>query len=63
MKSFAKENIIKDIRNLCRLNRKELNYIATKDIINLFTLGKETKAIKDRIRIFLSMKKKIIRNQ
>ena len=41
-------NIIKDIRNLFRLKR-ELNYIANKDIINLFRLEKVTKAIKDRI--------------
>ena len=43
------ENIIKDIRNLFRIN-KELNYIAIKDLRNLFRLEKETKAINDRIR-------------
>ena len=37
------ENIIKDIRNLFRLE-KELNYTAIKDIENLFRLEKETKA-------------------
>ena len=46
--SLAKENIIKDIRNLFRL-KKELNYTAIKDIRNLFRPGKETKEIKDRI--------------
>ena len=40
------ENIIKDIRNLFRLN-KELNYTAIKDITNLFRQEEETKAIKD----------------
>ena len=44
--SLEKENIIKDIRNLFRLE-KELNYTAIKDIRNLFRLEKETKAIKD----------------
>ena len=44
--SLEKENIIKDIRNLFRLE-KELNYTAIKDIRNLFGLEKETKAIKD----------------
>ena len=34
--SVKKENIIKDIRNLFRLKRKELNYTAIKDIRNLF---------------------------
>ena len=42
------ENIIEDIRNLCRL-KKELNYTAIKDIRNLFRLEKATKEIKDRI--------------
>ena len=41
------ENIIKDIINLFRL-KKELNYIAIKDI-NPFKQEKETKAIKGRI--------------
>ena len=40
------ENIIKDIRNLFRLN-KELDYTAIKDITNLFRQEEETKAIKD----------------
>ena len=43
------ENIIKDIRNICRLKKKQLNYTAIKDIRNLFKLEKETKAIKDRM--------------
>ena len=46
--SLEKENIIKKIRNLFRL-KKEQNYTAVKDIINLFRREKETKAIKDRI--------------
>ena len=41
------ENIIKDIRNLFRLN-KELSYTAIKDIRNKI-LEKETKTISDRI--------------
>ena len=41
------ENITKDIRNLFTL--KILNYIAIKDIRNLFRQKKETKAIDDRI--------------
>ena len=48
MESLSLENIVKDIRNLFRLER-------------------ETNAIKDRIlrdiKIFLSMKRKIIINQ
>ena len=43
-----KEKIIKDIRNLFRLE-KELNYTAVKDVRNLSRREKETKAIKDRI--------------
>ena len=46
--SFKEENIIKDIRNLCRL-KKEQNYTGIKDIRNLFRLTKEIKAIKDII--------------
>ena len=64
--SLEKENLNKDMRHLFRL-KKELNYTSIKDIINLFSPENETKAIKDRIlrdiRIFLSMKKKIIVNQ
>ena len=64
--SLEKENLNKDMRHLSRL-KKEINYTSIKDIINLFSLENETKAIKDRIlrdiRIFLSMKKKIIVNQ
>ena len=45
---LEEENIIKDIRNLFRL-KKELNYTAIKDLINLSTLEKEIKEIKDRI--------------
>ena len=41
---LEKENIIKDVRIICRL-KKELNYIAIKDIRNLFRLEKETKVI------------------
>ena len=47
--SLEEENIIKDIRYLFRLNKKELNYTAIKDIRNLFRKEKETKAIKGRI--------------
>ena len=47
--SLEEESIIKDIRNLFRLKKKELNYTAVKDIRNLFRLEKETKVIKDRI--------------
>ena len=43
-----KEKIIKDIRNLFRLE-KELNYTAIKDVRNLSRREKETKAIIDRI--------------
>ena len=50
MESLKKEeeNIIKDTKNLLRL-KKELNYPAIKDLRNLFTLEKKTKAIKNRI--------------
>ena len=40
------ENIIKDIKNLFRLE-KELNYTAIKNIRNVFRPEKETTAIKD----------------
>ena len=43
------EKIIKDIRNLFRLE-KEQNYSAVKDIRNLFRQEKETKAIKNILR-------------
>ena len=64
--SLQEEIIIKDIRNVSRL-KKELNYTAIKDTRNLFRIGKEAKGFKDRklkiLRIFLSMKKKIVINQ
>ena len=59
------EKIIKNIRNLFRL-KKELNYTAIKDIGNLFRLEKKLKQLKieylEILKIFLSMKKKIITN-
>ena len=52
------EKIVKDI-NPFRI-KKELNCTAIKDLWNLFRLGKETKAIKDRnleiLKIFLRIK-------
>ena len=64
--SLEEKNIINHTRNLFRL-KKELNYTPVKDIINLFGLEKEMKAIKieylEILRIFSSMKKKIIINQ
>ena len=45
--SLEEKNIIKYMRYLFRL-KQELNYTETKDKINLFTIGKDTKAIKDR---------------
>ena len=64
--SLKEENIIKDIRNLFRL-KKELNCTAIKDIRNLFRQKKELKQLKieylDTLRIFFSMKKKIIINR
>ena len=47
----TEDSIIKDIRNLFRLNKelKEIDDPATKDIRNLVSLKKENKAIKDRI--------------
>ena len=60
------ENIIKDIRNPFRLN-EELNYTAIKDIKSLFRPEKKVKQLKieylEILKIFLSMKKKIIINQ
>ena len=41
-------NIIKDVRNLCRL-KKEINDMAIKDVKNLFRLKKENESIKDSI--------------
>ena len=46
--SLEEKKIIKDIRNLFRLE-KEINYTAIKDKRNIFRLEKETKAVKDRI--------------
>ena len=46
--SLKEENIIKGTRNLFRL-KEEQNYTAIKDIRNLFSQKKETKAIKGRI--------------
>ena len=57
--SLEEDNMIKDKRNLSRL-KKQLHYTATKDTTNLLRLGKESKAIKDTLIIFLSMKKKKI---
>ena len=42
------DNIIKDIKNLCRL-RKAVDGSATKDIRNLFRRRKGNKTIKDKI--------------
>ena len=49
MESLKEENIIKDKRNLFRLNTKELNYTAIKDKRSLFRLKKETKVVIYRI--------------
>ena len=46
--SLEEKKIIKDIRNLFRLE-KEINYTAIKDKRNIFRLEKEAKAVKDRI--------------
>ena len=46
--SLEEKNIIKDIRNLFRLKKRQ-NYITIKRIKNLFRQEKETKAIKNRI--------------
>ena len=40
--SLEEENIIKDMRNLFKLKKKELNDTAVKDIRNLFRLEKKT---------------------
>ena len=48
MESLEEEKIIKDIRNLFRLEKLKID-ITIKDIINLFRLEKENKAIKDSI--------------
>ena len=50
--SLEEENLIIDIRNFFRL-KKEQNCTAVKDIRNLFRQEKETKAIKDRILIYI----------
>ena len=50
--SLEEENLIIDIRNLFRL-KKEQNCTAVKDMRNLFRQEKETKAIKDRILIYI----------
>ena len=42
---------------------KKIEDIIIKYVRNLFRLTKENEAIKDRVIAFLSMKKKIIRNQ
>ena len=66
--SIEEENIIKDIRNLFRLTKKQ-NYTAVKDTWNLFWLKKKLKELKiwylEILRIYLRMKKKkkIIINQ
>ena len=58
------DNIIKDVRNLFRLE-KEIDYTTVKDIRNLFRLRKGNEAIKgfrNSYRYqepFLSMKKKL----
>ena len=46
--SLEEENIIKDIRSFSELKRVP-NYIANKDVRNIFRIEKETKAIKYRI--------------
>ena len=66
--SLKEENIIKDIRNLFRLKKKEPNNAAIKDIRNLVRQKKNLKQLKieylEILRIILSMKKKkIIINQ
>ena len=49
--SLEKENIIKDVRNLFRLEKlkNETTDTTIKDIRKFFRLEKENKAIKDRI--------------
>ena len=63
LKDKAYRRKYKDIRNLFRLKKKEINYTAVNDTRNLFRLEKEKeiKAIKEYLeilRIFLSMKMK-----
>ena len=62
---MPQENI-KDIRNPFRLNQ-EINYTPIKDIRILFRLEKKIKQLKveyfEILKMFLSMKKKIIINQ
>ena len=50
-RSLKEENMIKDVRNIFRLNRlkKGTNDNTIKDIINLFRSERENKAIKYRI--------------
>ena len=59
--SLEEENIIKDIRNLFRLTKKQ-NYTVVKDTWNLFRLKKQIKELKiwylEILRIYLRMKKK-----
>ena len=59
--SLEEENIIKDIGNLFIL-KKELNYLAIKDIRNFFRLEKKQLKMEylEILRIFLGMKKKKI---
>ena len=63
---MPQENIIKDIRNPFRLNQ-EINYTPIKDITILFRIEKKIKQLKveyfEILKMFLSMKKKIIINQ
>ena len=67
MKSLSceEEKIIKNIKNFFRL-KNEQSYTGIKDLRNLFRLEEETKQLKieylEILRIFLSMKKKIIIN-
>ena len=62
---MPEENIIKDIRNPFRLNQ-EINCTPIKDIRILFRLEKKLKLLKVEylkiLKMFLSMKKKIIIN-
>ena len=61
------ENIIKDVKNLFRLNKLQKqanNDAAINGVRNIFRLEKEMKAIKDTlIRHFLILKKNIIITQ
>ena len=61
------ENIIKDLKNLFRLNklqREANNDAVINGVRNIFRLKKEMKALKDTlIRHFLILKKKIIITQ